>query len=425
MLKHLILGAGPAGVIAAETIRKHAPQDSITIVGDEPEPPYSRMAIPYLLAGNIAESGTHLRHTPGHFDKLNITIKQARAKSVDTHARSVALSDGSQIAYDRLLIATGSRPSTPPIPGIQQAGVHTCWTLADARKIMALAQPGARVLQMGAGFIGCIIMEALVQRGVKLTVVEMGDRMVPRMMGPTAGGMIKSWCEQKGITVITGARVEAIDAEAPLSARLSNGQRIAADLVINATGVKPAIDFLEGSAIKCLLGVLTDEHMQTNIPGVYAAGDCAEAFDAITGQTIVSAIQPNAADQARIAALNMVGRPAKLPQVTQINVLDTLGLISASFGQWQGVAGGEHVELADPARGRLLSLQFKDDVMVGCNAIGWTEHIGVMRGLVEGKVKLGAWKEELLRDPTLLAKAYLGAAQAQGQWAGAADTRRR
>ncbi len=413
-MKHVILGAGPAGVIAAETIRKHAPADDIVIVGDEPEAPYSRMAIPYLLIGNVAEEGTHLRHAPGHFERLRIVVKRgARAASVDSAARTVTLADGSTLRYDRLLIATGSSPASPPIPGIGSPGVHACWTLADARAIAERATKGARVLQMGAGFIGCIIMEALATRGVELTVVEMGDRMVPRMMGPTAGGMIKDWCQAKGVRVHTGTRVEAIGAGPPLAVRLSNGQTLAADLVISATGVRPNIAFLEGSGVRCLVGVLTDEHLQTNVPGVYAAGDCAEAFDKISGKTIVSAIQPNAAEQARVAALNMVGRRAELRGVTQINVLDTLGLISTSFGDWQGVPGGEQVELTDRKAGRHLSLQFGADRLVGCNSIGWTEHVGAMRGLVEGQLKLGPWKQRLLDDPTQLMPAYLAAAQAQ------------
>lgn len=435
-MKHLILGAGPAGVIAAETIRKHAPHDEITLVGDEPEAPYSRMALPYLLIGNIGEAGTHLRHGAGHYEAQRITLKRGRAVTLDTTARTVKLDSGETLAYDRLLITTGSSPATPPIPGIDGPGVRACWTLADARAIMAQATPGARVLQMGAGFIGCIIMEALAARGVQLSVVEMGDRMVPRMMGPTAGGMIKDWCEKKGVTVHTGARVEAIERGGssgllgklacavglgnnegtPLRARLSTGQTLEADLIISATGVKPNIGFLEGSAVKCLVGVLTDEHLQTNVPGVYAAGDCAEAFDKVSGKTIVSAIQPNAAEQARVAALNMVGQKTELKGVTQINVLDTLGLISASFGNWEGVAGGQHVELTEPdARtgGRHLSLQFADGKLVGCNAIGWTQHVGVMRGLVEGAVPLGEWKDKLLADPTLLMEAYLARAQAQ------------
>jgi NAD(P)H-nitrite reductase large subunit len=427
MTHHVILGAGPAGVIAAETIRKHAPHDPITLVGDEPEPPYSRMAIPYLLIGNIQESGTYLRKSIQHFDELCITQVAAQATQVDAGAKKVALSNGQVLSFDKLLIATGSKPMRPPIPGMDLPGVHPCWTLEDARKIMALAKPGAKVLQMGAGFIGCIIMEALKQRGVELSVVEMGDRMVPRMMGPMAGGMIRDWCETQGVKVYTGTRVEGIAAggDRPLTVKLSTGQSLSVDLVISATGVKPNIGFLENSGITCLQGVLTDEHLQTNVPGIYAAGDCAEAFDKVSGKTIVSAIQPNAAEQARVAALNMVGQRNELKGVTQINVLDTLGLISTSFGNWEGVPGGEHVALTDQAAGRHLSLQFKDDVLIGCNSVGWTEHVGVMRGLVEGAVKLGAWKDTLKNDPTKLSEAYLACAQQQGTWSGPGDARRR
>ena len=431
MTHHVILGAGPAGVIAAETIRKQAPRDTITLVGDEPEPPYSRMAIPYLLIGNVDERGTYLRKSPTHFTDLNINQVSARVKQVDSAAKKVVFDNGDSLAFDTLLIATGSHPVRPPIAGIESAGVHPCWTLKDARAIMALAKPGARVLQLGAGFIGCIIMEALAARGVKLSVVEMGDRMVPRMMGPTAGGMIRDWCETKGVEVFTGTRVESIEPGTPLTVHLSNGKTMQADLVISAAGVRPAIGFLENSGITCLLGVLTDEHLQTNVPGIYAAGDCCEAFDKVSGKTIVSAIQPNAAEQARVAAMNMVsfgrGRApqSNLKGVTQINVLDTLGLISTSFGDWQGRPGGEHVELTDVPAGRHLSLQFQDDVLVGCNSVGWTEHVGVMRGLVEGQVKLGAWKETLKNDPTKLMEAYLATAQAQSEWTGAQDERRR
>ena len=426
MTHHLILGAGPAGVIAAETLRKHAPNDSITLVGDEPDAPYSRMAIPYLLIGNIDERGTYLRKSATHFDDLRITQVKAKVTHVDAAGKTVQLDNGQSITFDKLLIATGSHPVRPPITGMDLPGVHPCWTLEDARAIQALAKPGARVLQMGAGFIGCIIMEALAVRGVKLSVVEMGDRMVPRMMGPVAGGMIRDWCEAKGVQVFTGTKVEAISAGGTgLQVKLSNGQTVEADLVISATGVRPAIGFLKDSGIACLQGVLTDQHLQTNVPGIYAAGDCAEAFDLVSGKTIVSAIQPNAAEQARVAALNMLGQKTELKGVTQINVLDTLGLISTSFGNWEGVAGGQSAVLTDQAAGRHLSLQFKDDVMVGCNSVGWTEHVGVMRGLVEGQVHLGDWKDRLMHDPTKLMDAYLDCAQGQGRWSGAADARRR
>ncbi len=418
-MKHVIIGNGPTGLVAAETLRRLQPDAEIALIGDEKEPPYSRMAIPYFLQGNISEGGTHLRKAHDHYATHRIHLIEGRVGKIDPAAKQIEFASGERLPYDTLLIATGSRPIMPPVPGIDLPNVHTCWTIEDARAIAAKAKPGSRVLQLGAGFIGCIIMEALAARGVRLSVVEMGDRMVPRMMGPTAGGMIKSWCQAKQVDVHTGARVEAIERDATqvMKVRLSTGAVLEADLVISATGVKPNIGFLEHSGVRCLVGVLTDEHLQTNVSGIYAAGDCAEAFDKVSGKTIVSAIQPNAAEQARVAALNMVGKVTELPGVTQINVLDTLGLISASFGLWDGVPGGQHVELTDTAAGRHLSLQFDGDRLVGCNSIGWTEHVGVMRGLVEGQVSLGEWKDKLLHDPTLLMEAYLARAQAQAEHA--------
>jgi NADPH-dependent 2,4-dienoyl-CoA reductase/sulfur reductase-like enzyme len=417
-MKHVIIGNGPAGVVAAETIRKRRPQDDVVMIGDEPHPAYSRMAIPYLLIGNIDERGTWLRKDPAHFESQRIRCVTGRVSAIETDAKKVRLAEGPSFEYDRVLIATGSSPVKPPIPGLDSPFVHPCWTLHDARSILALAKPGARVLQMGAGFIGCIILEALAQRGVKLTVVEMGDRMVPRMMGPGAGGMIKAWCEKKGIRVKTSTRVEALEPASAIRARFSDGTAEEFDLVIQATGVRPNIGFLAGSPIKALQGVLTDERMQTAVPGIYAAGDCAEAYDPVTKQTIVSAIQPNAVDQGYVAAVNMSGGDATAKVVTQINVLDTLGLVSTSFGQWQGVPGGEHVEMNDRAGFRYLRLEFDRDVLIGANSLGMTDHVGVLRGLVEGGIRLGDWKDRLLKDPTRLMEAYLASAQAQEQFQG-------
>lgn len=431
MSHHIILGAGPAGVVAAESIRKLSPSDDITLIGDEAGPAYSRMAIPYMLIGQIDVAGTYLRKDSGHFEQLGIKTIHARAKSIDTRSRTVMLDRGDQLVYDTLLIATGSRPITGGIPGIDSPNVINCWTLDDARAIIERAKPGMRVLQLGAGFIGCIIMEALAARGVQLRVVERRERMVSRMMGQTAGDMIQRWCEAKGVTVHVGVTVESVHDGKPMKVRLGDGAELEADVVISAIGVRPCIDFLQGSDLKCVMGVITDDAMQTNVAGVYAAGDCAEAFDSATQKPVVSAIQPNAVDQARVAAANMVAHvrgaqaKARIKLVTQINVLDTLGLVSTSFGEWQGVNGGDQVALTDAASGRHLNLQFDGDVMVGCNSVGWTEHIGVMRGLVEGRVHLGEWKDRLMHDPTRLMEAYLACALAQDQWSGAHDERRR
>jgi len=406
--RHVIIGNGPAGVVAAETLRHADSQAEITLIGDEVEPPYSRMAIPYLLMGDISEAGTYLRKDADHFERLRIRLVHGRVDGIDPGAHSLSLADGRILPYDRLLIATGSHPVSPPIPGIDSPLVLACWTLADARAIAARIAPGVRVLQMGAGFIGCIIMESLAARGPHLTVVEMGDRMVPRMLDEVAGTLIRRWCQGKGVRVLTGRRVVAI---APvgqaLEVRLDDGETLQVDALINATGVKPNIAFLEGSGMAINTGVLVDESMQTSIAGIYAAGDVAEALEFGTGRRVVNAIQPDAVEQARTAALNMAGRQAALPGTFVFNVLDTLGLISASFGQWQGFAGCETAQLLDEAEYRYLRLVFSGDQLVGANSIGHTEHIGVLRGLIQGRVRLGAWKARLLANPLQISEAYL------------------
>ncbi|WP_131110839.1 NAD(P)/FAD-dependent oxidoreductase [Sulfuricystis thermophila] len=410
-MKHIIIGNGPAGVVAAETLRRLQPQAEIALIGDEAEPPYARMAIPYLLQGDIDEHGTHLRKTHDHFTTHGIHLIQGRVSCIDSVVKQIQFASGERLHYDKLLIATGSHPLRPAIPGIDLANVHTCWTLDDARAIAAKAQPGSRVVQLGAGFIGCIILEALASRGVKLTVVEMGDRMVPRMMTAKAGAMIKRWVESKGVAVHVNTAISAIEQDGDaLCVKLgAGGTALQADLVICAAGVRPNVDFLAGSGVEIGQGIRVDRGMRTSVPDIYAAGDVTEAPGFHSGLPQLNAIQPNAADQGRIAAINMAGGNAELQGSLAINVLDTLGLISTSFGHWQGK--GDGVELVDEANFRYLSLQFEDDVLIGATSIGWTDHVGALRGLIQTRTRLGAWKARLMADPTQFMAAYLGAAQ--------------
>ena len=397
--------------MAAETLRKADANASTIIVGDEMEPPYSRMAIPYYLTHKIQPKGTHLRSGPAHYQSLGIELKNVRVTGVDGARKSVILENGSELKYDKLLVAAGSRPATPPIPGIDLLHVHACWTLANARQIAALAKPNANVVLMGAGFIGCIILEALALCDVNLTVIEMGDRMVPRMMNDKAGNLIKSWCLKKEVAVRTSTKVSAITSE---GVELENGEKLPAELVISATGVTPNIEFLEGSNIAIDQGILVDASMQTNIADVYAAGDIAQGKDFSTGDYSVQAIQPTATEHGRIAALNMSGKNVQHQGSVNMNVLDTLGLISSSFGLWMGVEGGESAELYHPQENKYLNLQFRDDVLIGASAVGVTQHIGVLRGLIQSELHLGIWKDKLVNDPIRIMEAYIASTQEIG-----------
>jgi NAD(P)H-nitrite reductase large subunit len=415
-MQHIIIGAGPAGVIAAETLRNADADAEITIIGDEPEPPYSRMAIPYYLIGNVEESGTYLRNPDKHFKAHNIEVVQQRVDKIDSAGKQVKLADGSTRGYDKLLIATGSHPVSPPIPGLDLPQVHSCWTLEDARHIVELAQPGSNVVLIGAGFIGCIILEALVKRGINLAVIETGNRMVPRMLDENAGGLLESWCKKEGIDVHTSCSVEGIEAATDdlVEVSLSDGDKLSAALVITATGVKANIDLLEGTGIETDEGILVNRRMQTSNADIYAAGDVAQGVDFSTGNQQVQAIQPTAADHARIAALNMLGQGSEHHGTLNMNVLDTVGLVSCSFGLWMGADGGDSAQLYNPDEYQYINLQFEGNYLVGASSVGKTQHIGVLRGLIESKIDLGEWKQRLKQDPSAIMEAYIGSTQELG-----------
>ncbi|MDV7339335.1 FAD/NAD(P)-binding oxidoreductase [Terasakiella sp. A23] len=413
---YVVVGAGPAGVQAVEHLRKQDATASILLVGGEPEPPYSRMAIPYLLIGKVSEDGTYLRRDENHYEALNIEYRHGLVQKVDAEASALNMTDGSTISYGKLCLATGASPIKPPIPGLDNKGVHHCWTLEDARKIIDLAHEGAHVVLMGAGFIGCIILEALALRKVNLTVVEMGDRMVPRMLNPTCGGLLKKYCNTHGVTVHTSTKITMVepnpgDPEDTLLVDLDNGEQIPAHLLVVAAGVRSNTAFLEGSAVEVDEGIKVDEHLQTAVSNIYAAGDVAQGPDFSTGGWSVHAIQPTASDHGRIAALNMVGKETPYQGSLVMNVLDTLGLISASFGLWEGVPGGDSVERLDEENYKYIRLEFDGDILVGAQTLGRTDHIGVLRGLIQNRKPLGVWKERLKEDPHRIMDAYVALSQ--------------
>ncbi len=410
-MRHVIVGSGPAGVVAAETLRKADPAAEITLLCGEGEPPYARMAIPYLLKGDIDEEGTWIRKDADHFGRLRIELLQEKARAVDTAARVVDVGNGRRVPYDRLLVATGSRPSRETIPGIDLPGVRTCWTLRDARALLATIRPGTRVVQMGAGFVGCIIMEGLLARGADLTILVRSGYMVRRMMNPTASGLIRRWCESRGVKVMTRVQPLGLAAKGgALEVDLGGGRTLDADVYLSVVGVDPNLELLEGSGVEVGQGIVVDATLQSSVTGVYAAGDVAESTDCISGKRQLNAIQPNAAEQGRVAALNMAGRPTRFRGSFVFNVLTTLGLAASSFGEWQGVPGGESTEVLDEERYRYLNLQFDGDRLVGANCIGFADHVGAFRGLIEGRRRLGSWKKMLMDDPSRVMQAYVATA---------------
>ena len=406
-MKYVIIGAGPAGVRAAETLREADSGASITLVSGEPGEPYARMAIPYILTGRITEEGAQQRKTAGHFESLGIRYLNNKAMQVHAGADGggVDLDDGSRLEYDRLLVATGSSPTLPPISGTDLDGVVTCWTLEDARAIAAKLKPGAKVVMVGAGFVAGVCMKSLVESGVQLSVIAgRAGQILRSMMTPVGSRMLQRWLENKGVNVITKGRVERID---PGPRLVMDTQVLDADLIILATGVRSNVSFLEGTGAEIDQGVVINDRMQTTVPHVYAAGDVAQGRDFSTGEWVVHALQPTATEHGRIAALNMAGKNVPYRGSLSMNVLDTVGLISQTFGLWQGVKGGETVESVNEESFLYTRLCFDGDVLIGAITIGQDRNLGAIRGLIQTRRTLGAWKDKLLKDPQLVMDAFV------------------
>ncbi|MEL6372801.1 MAG: FAD-dependent oxidoreductase, partial [Pseudomonadota bacterium] len=203
------------------------------------------------------------------------------------------------------------------------------------------------------------------------------------------------------------------DAAAPLRVGLSDGGDLEAKLVVMAVGVRSNTGYLVGSGIDVKSGVRVGSHLQTSVPDVYAAGDVAEARDLSTGDYDVLAIQPTAVEHGRLAALNMAGHETRHHGCLNMNVLDTMGLISSSFGLWDGARGANAASgsMVDEARYRYLRLEFDGERMVGAQSVGMTDHVGMLRGLIQTGAPLGGWRDKLIKAPERVREAYIACAQ--------------
>ena len=413
-MNYVLIGAGPAGVRAAEALRLEDPAASIILVSGEPGEPYARMAIPYILSGRIHEEGAQQRKTAGHFEAQKIQYLNRKALKVNagtntvTGGGTVELDDGSTLPYDRLLVATGSSPSLPPIPGTDLPGVVSCWTLEDARVIADKLKPGTRVIMLGAGFVAGVCMKSLVESGVTLSVIAgRAGQILRSMMTPVGSKMLQRWLEKRGVNVITKGKTERIET-GPTGPRLvMDNQVIDADLIILATGVHANVSFLEGTGAEIDQGIVINEYMETTVPGVFAAGDVAQGRDFSTGEWVVHALQPTATEHGRVAALNMTGKRVPYRGSLSMNVLDTVGLISYTFGLWQGKEGGDVVEAVDDADYLYTRLCFDGDVLIGAISIGRAQHVGAIRGLIQTRRKLGPWKQKLMDNPQQIMEAFV------------------
>jgi len=339
----------------------------------------------------------------------------ARVASIDPGANSVSLDNGDTLGFDNLLIATGASPLKLNIPGIDLPGVQTLWSLADTAALLNATGNTVkpRVLMIGAGFIGLIMLNAMYKRGWQLTVVERESHLLPRMLDTDSAAMVESWLGEKGVALHGGASVQSITeaADGSKQVELADGTKLAADVVIVATGIKTNVELLNGSGIETDVGILVNDRMQTNFANIYAGGDVAQGPSLFGGQEIHS-IQPTAVDHGRVAGANMAGQDIHYPGSLSMNVLDVCGLQNASFGNWSDSAA-EAMTICSPEGRVYRKLMWTGDEITGAifvgsaNDVGMLTDVGMLKGIMQTRTHLGEWKKFLAENPFDIRRPYI------------------
>jgi NAD(P)H-nitrite reductase large subunit len=410
--RHVIVGAGTAGLNAIRTIRECDGAES-EIVLVSAERPYSRMVLPYYLGRSIAEAHVFTA-SPALLTQLQVQAHIGRrAVSLDTAQGRLTLDDGTVLEYDDLLIATGSSAVRPGFPGADGPGVHSFWTLEQARAVVAGIREGSHVVMVGAGFIAFTILNAIRALRAPLTIVEIAPRILPRMVDADGARMVEAWLRRHGVEIRTGATLTAIEEfQGRRRLRFREGEDLVADLVIMATGIRTNLEWLNGSGVRVNRGVPVDDHLRSNVPNVYAAGDVAEGRDLVTGEMAVHAIEPTAMEHGRVAGANMAGRDVAYRGSLLMNIVEVCHLDIASFGAWDDPAA-EACAAARPERFAYRKLLWRGDRLTGAMIIGmaddiWTTNdVGMLKGLVQSGNGLGAWKAHLLCNPFDVKTAFI------------------
>jgi apoptosis-inducing factor 3 len=301
----VVVGGGAAGFAAAEMLRCHGYPGQVTMLSADTDVPCDRPNLSKdYLAGHAPEEWVPLRDKAFYADQ-NIDLRLgARVTAIDTTARNVRLADGSEYAYGTLLLATGAEPARLIVPGADLPHVHYLRTVADGRSLIAAAATGKRAVVVGASFIGMEVAAALRTRGLEVHVVAPESRPMERVLGAEIGDMVRAIHEQHGVTFHLGTGVTMIDAGTVM---LGTGQHLAADLVVIGIGVRPVTTLAEQAGLATDRGIIVDDYLQTNVPGVFAAGDIARWPYGLTGQRIRIEHWVVAERQGQTAARNMLG----------------------------------------------------------------------------------------------------------------------
>ncbi len=400
--RYVIAGGSAAGIAAAQAIRELDSQGTITVLSAEDDLPYYRPLIPFVIDGRKTADEIALLGQ-GPYTAQDIVVRlQSAVTSVDPEAHTVTIAgSAAPVEYDRLLIATGSRPYVPPsIQGTDAAGVYALRTLADARSMSQRVNVTQNAIMAGGGMLNLKAAFALLERGLTVTLVVTSPEVLSQVMEPDGAALIRDALERAGLRILTGRSIIQIIAgpNGVTGVLLDSGEELACELVCIGKGVRPNVEFLSGSDVHVDGGVVADTHTACSAPDVYTAGDVAVTFDPITGARMMTALWTNAVEMGRCAGRNMAGRPTayggtfgilNATQVAEVPFV-SMGIVHTAGTDYE-----THVFQPD---GVYRKLVFTPDGerLVGTVFVGDIAHAGLYRHLIRERVRLDDLKPVVL-----------------------------
>lgn len=392
-MRTVVVGTGPAGITAAETLRRLDPSGTVVALSAEPSPPYSPPALAdHFLTGHdgpLYWKGRDVAERLGIDERRDVVVE-----AVDCDNHEVVLAGGERIGFEGLVLASGSRLHAP-LEGVDLPGVLDFKSLRTATELIGRVRRGeaTSALIVGNGFIGIELSLLLADLGVDVTVIGRRGWVMPRVLDPVTSSVAEAALVARGVTLRLGVQADAIvGGPAASGVRLADGERLSADLIVAATGVKPHTEFLAGSPVATGWGVHVDDGLKTSVPGVVAAGDVAEAADWLTGERFVHAIFPNAVTQAPIAAANLLGGHVRYDGAEAMNSLKHLGVPIVAMGT---IEGPDEI-LRSESDGNLRAVYLRDDRVIGAQLAGDIRAAGVYRSLMLRRLRVDRFAQRLV-----------------------------
>lgn len=397
-MKYVIIGNSAAAIGTIQGIRQIDKTGQIVVISDEKYHTYSRPLISYWLKGDVTEENMRYRDED-FYEKNDVdTLFETRVTKINSDKKTVTIKNGNEISYDKLMVATGSKPFVPPMEGLDKVkNKFTFMKLDDAKAVKETAAEGSKVLIVGAGLIGLKAAEALEHYGADMTVIDLADRILPSILDEEASAIMQKHIESKGVKFILGTSVKEFSES---SALLTNGETVQFDMVILAVGVRPNTELIAEAGGKVNRGIVTDQKQAVHgLKDIYAAGDCTESLDITTGQQKILALLPNAFLQGEAAGQNMAGKETYYLNAMPMNAIGFFGLHIITAGSYEGEAYTE----TDGAE-NYKKLVTADNELKGFILMGDVKRAGIYTYMIKWHMPIDECDFELLKTkPQLMA----------------------